>query len=155
MTRPAKTVGAHLAKLLAAVAPCGPWSCGGGPSPDRLVLDYIDAANRHDLAWVRGHLADSVTWELMGDVLQGRDRVLAPHEQDRVMHTFLEPTLRGVAGDTVVVDPFGGATVPFFAWVRRERPEDWAALLDPEGEPRYGADNGRLLMELARAWRGR
>jgi hypothetical protein len=184
--------------LIAVAALCAPGSCGGGPSPDELVLAYVDAANRHDLVWVREHLAEDVTWDLMGDVLQGRDRVLAPHEQDRVMHTRLEPTLRGVAGDTVVldvierndfitamgldsigydgirfvvrdglirhigpapgapaVDPFGGATVPFFAWVRQERPEDWAALLDAEGRPRYGEANGRLLMRLARAWHER
>ncbi len=68
------------------------------------VLQYLDAANRHDLTWIRSVLADDVTWNLMGDVRRGIDEVMAPHEQDVVTETRLDGTVRRVSGDTVVAD---------------------------------------------------
>lgn len=68
------------------------------------VLQYLDAANRHDLPWIRRALTDDVTWDLMGDERQGVEEVMAPHEQDVVTETRLAGTVRRVSGDTVVAD---------------------------------------------------
>lgn len=72
-----------------------------GPDPADRVMEYVVAANAHDLKRVREILAEDPTWQLLGETRRGLEAVLAPHEQDITMHTHLDVAVDSVHGDTV------------------------------------------------------
>lgn len=83
------------ASLLTFLAACG------SPDPGRRLQEYVELANRHDLAAVEAMLADDVVWYLGPDTLRGVTQVMAPLDFDAGAQTHLQLGAMEVRGDTV------------------------------------------------------
>jgi hypothetical protein len=75
-----------------------------GPAPDALVRQYVESANRHDLAALEAMLSDDVVWYLGLDTLVGKTKVLEPLDFDVGAQTHLELGTIVVRGDTAEFD---------------------------------------------------
>ena len=66
-----------------------------------LVILYLEASNRHDLATLRRMTATDATWQLGPDLLVGRDAVLGPNAWDAGAKTRLQWSNIVVKGNVV------------------------------------------------------
>jgi hypothetical protein len=74
------------------------------PSLQLLVEQYIEAANRHDIAAVRAMTSENATWHLGPYTLQGRDQMMRPLAFDEGANTVLQASHIVVSGRTVDFD---------------------------------------------------